>query len=198
MHCKYIYRSTKFSFRFALKSSISMLVSNFAFFCLIFLFKVIASIPSIQIKNVMRPLVMRIISIGIRNQWNEFNDCQIHDLSRTHAHRTSAINYRHQWTLNRTLMHSVISCRFIVLLHASSCLSIFHHPAFLSRISPRIVIRRANHLNSAVRKVSSTIAQYSTLRYDLHSCYKIIALDNPDRIILAKNKGVKGNIRDRT
>lgn len=108
----------------------------------------------------------------------------INDLSRTHAPRT--INYRHRRTLNRTLIYSVISRRFIVLPHTR----MFHHPQpFLSRISP-IIIRRTN---SAVRKVSSTIAQYLILVTIYEVIYKTITLGNPDRIIPVKNKDIKGN-----
>lgn len=74
-----------------------------------------------------------IVSIGTRNQWNKFNnDYQIDDLSQMHARRTSAINRRHRWTPYRTLMHSVISRRFMILPHTS----MFGRLAFLSRISP--------------------------------------------------------------
>lgn len=98
-----------------------------------------------------------IVLIDTWNQWNEFNDdYQINDLSRTHAHRTST-SCRHRRTLNRTLMHSVINRRFIVLPHTS----MFHHEPFSHGYLRAIVIRRASHSNSAIRKVSIVIAQYS-------------------------------------
>lgn len=132
---------------------------------------------------------MCVVSIGTRNQWNKFNnDYQIDDLSRTHARRTSAINRRHRWTPYRTLMHSVISRRFMVLPHTS----MFGHPrVFLSRISPRDHNSlRTSHSNHNSKSIRLLIAQYSILSLRF---MKLSRKNRPGQIIPNKNRGVKGN-----
>lgn len=134
--------------RFALKPSINALM-NFAFF-----FKVIASTSIIQYKGCGDASIGD--AIGTRNQWNEFNDdYQINDLSCMHAHRTSAINYRHRRTLNRTLMHSRLSV--VDLLSCLTPLCSFIHDPFSRGYLHAIIIRRASHSNGVVQKVSNTI-----------------------------------------
>lgn len=122
-----------------------------------FLFKVIASTSSIQYKGCGDASIGdAIVSIGTQNQWNEFNDdYQINDLSCMHAHRTSAINYRHRRTLNRTLMHSRLSVVDLLSCLTPLC-SIIHDP-FSRGYLCAIIIRRASHSNGAVQKVSNTI-----------------------------------------
>lgn len=113
-----------------------------------------------------------IVSIGTQNQWNEFNDdYQIDDLSQTLACRASATNRRHRWTPNRTLMHAVISRRFIVLLQHTS---MFGHPrAFLSRISLRDHSSLCvTSVNCPIQKVSGAPSRKNS---SLGTIYKVIA-----------------------
>lgn len=132
-----------------------------------------------------------IVSIDTRNQWNKFNnDYQIDDLSRMHARRTSAINRRHRWTPYRTLMHSVISRRFMILPHTS----MFGCPAFLSRISPpdHNSSRASNTQFKKKKNTRLLIAQYSTLSLRfMKLSRKSLWTNNFDEIIPNKNGALR-------
>lgn len=116
---------------------------------------------------------MCVVSIGTRNQWNKFNnDYQIDDLSRTHARRTSAINRRHRWTPYRTLMHSVISRRFMVLPPVCSVI----HELFSRAYLRAIIIRRVRVTRITIQKVSGSWSHNTRFfRYDLWSYRERIA-----------------------
>lgn len=127
------------------------------------------------------------------NQWNKFNnDYQIDDLSRMHVCRTSAINRRHRWTLYRTLMHSVISRRFMV---RTPVCSLIHEPFSRAYLRAIIIRRVCESLESQFKKCP---ALDRTIFDSFVTIYEVIAKEspranNPDGIIPNKNRAVKGN-----
>ena len=117
---------------------------------------------------------------------HEINGMNLTTITKSMIYRTRMYDQLQASSLNRTLMHSVISRRFIVLAHTSR----FHHPrAFLSRIS------LCDHNSSCelLEQHSLKRIQHDRTilgsRYDLRRCHKIIT---PDGVIPAK-KSIKEN-----